>query len=137
VKVSLHDIDSRCGFAVISLYTVAGLWVGAWAFGAPQESANLGLRAWIAVVFSAVVAIALAHVFYYAAVRRIGATIPVLVILAQPFVVFSISSVVFHERLSGLQLLSGLVLLVGSGLSVWAQQHLRTRPRVGTTTEST
>ena len=136
VKVSLHDIDSRCGFAVISLYTVAGLWVGALAFGAPQECASMSLRPWIATVFSAIVAIALAHVFYYAAVKRIGATIPMLVILAQPFVVFSISSVVFHERLGVLQLLSGVVLLAGSGLSVWAQQHLRARPSPGETAES-
>ena len=136
VKVSLHDIDSRCGFAVISLYTVAGLWVGAVAFGAPQECASMGLRPWIATVFSAIVAIALAHVFYYTAVKRIGATIPMLVILAQPFVVFSISSVVFHERLGTLQLLSGVVLLAGSGLSVWAQQHLRTRPAPVATAKS-
>jgi len=128
VKVALHDIDSRCGFSVISLYTSVGLWVGAWAFGAPQDCVGMGVRPWAAVIFSAVTAIALAHVLYYTAVKRIGATIPMLVILAQPFVVFSISSVVFHERLSSIQLLFGLVLLAGSGLSVWAQQYLRAQP---------
>ena len=128
VKVTLHDIDSRCGFSVISLYTSVGLWGCAWAFGAPQECMGMGVRPWAAVIFSAVTAIALAHVFYYAAVKRIGATIPVLVILAQPFVVFGISSVVFQERLSGLQLLFGLVLLAGSGLSVLAQRCLRPAP---------
>ena len=132
VKAALHDIDSRCGFSVISLYTAVGLWAGAWAFGAPQECTSLGWRPWAVVVFSAVTAIALAHVFYYIAVKRIGATIPMLVILAQPFIVFSISSVVFNERLSTLQLLFGMVLLAGSGLSVWAQQHLRPRPRADT-----
>ncbi len=32
---------------------------------------------------------------------------------------------VFHERPSGIQLLFGVILLLGSALSVWAQQHLR------------
>jgi drug/metabolite transporter (DMT)-like permease len=57
--------------------------------------------------------------------RRIGATIPALVVLAQPFVVFAISNVVFGESLNARQLLSGLVLLGGAALAIWAQKHLR------------
>ncbi len=79
-------------------------------------------------VVSGITAIALGHVFFYTAIKRIGATIPSLVILGQPLVVFSISSVVFHERLNGLQLLFGLFLLGGAALSVWAQEHIRIRP---------
>ncbi|WP_455233900.1 EamA family transporter [Thiogranum longum] len=86
------------------------------------------LCGWIAVVVSGITAIALGHVFFYTAIKRIGATIPSLVILGQPLVVFSISSVVFHERLNGLQLLFGLFLLGGAALSVWAQEHIRIRP---------
>jgi drug/metabolite transporter (DMT)-like permease len=56
--------------------------------------------------------------------RRIGATIPALVILAQPFIVLTVSYIVFGESLNGLQLLFGLVLLAGSALAIWAQQHL-------------
>jgi drug/metabolite transporter (DMT)-like permease len=56
--------------------------------------------------------------------RRIGATIPALVILAQPFIVLTVSYIVFGESLNGLQLLFGLVLLAGSALAVWAQQQL-------------
>lgn len=126
-KVAFRDIDSRSGFAVITIYTVVGLWVCALLFGKPAEARDLGLRPWGAVVFSGITAIALGHVFFYAAIKRIGATIPSLVILAQPFVVFSISSVVFHERLNVLQLVFGTLLLAGSALAVWAQQHLRPR----------
>jgi len=45
--------------------------------------------------------------------------------LAQPFSVLAISNVVFGESLNALQLLFGVVLLAGSALSIWAQQHLR------------
>ncbi|MBM4029092.1 MAG: DMT family transporter [Planctomycetes bacterium] len=128
VRIAFRDIDSRASFSVMSIYTAAGLAACAFLFGAPAQALALDARAWIAVVISAVTAIALGHTLYYAAIKRIGATIPMLVILAQPFVVLSLSSVIFHERLNGVQLLFGGALLVGSGLSVWAQQHLRAEP---------
>jgi drug/metabolite transporter (DMT)-like permease len=131
VRLAFRDTDSRISFSVISIYTMVGLGLGAWLFGTPAAVLQMDLRGWAAVVISGVLAIALGHVFYYAAIRRIGATIPMLVILVQPFAVFGLSSVVFHERLSGWQLFFGVVLLAGAALSVWAQQHLRTPEPVG------
>ena len=138
VKIAFREIDSRSGFAVISIYTVIGLWIGVFVFGRPSACAampffawislvisGLTVSAWSAVIVSGITAIALGHVLYYATLKRIGATIPSLVILAQPLVVFSISSVVFQERLNGLQLLFGLLLLGGAALSVCAQGHLK------------
>jgi drug/metabolite transporter (DMT)-like permease len=69
--------------------------------------------------------IAWGHVLYYAAMKRLGATIPGLVILTQPFIVLAISHVVFGESLSVLQLLFGVVLLAGSALAIWSQGHLK------------
>jgi drug/metabolite transporter (DMT)-like permease len=124
VRISFRETDSRSGFSVISIYTFAGLSVFAMLFGRPGDCVKLGTGQWTAVVISGVLSIALAHALYYAALRRIGTTIPAIVILAQPFIVFAISHIVFGESLSGLQLLFGLVLLTGSALAVWAQQHL-------------
>ncbi len=128
VKLALRDIDSRSGFSVISLYTTAGLWLCAVLLGHPGRALDLDGAAWTAIVISAILSIALAHVLFYAAIRRIGATIPMLVNLSLPFIVFSMSGVIFHERLEALQLLSGVVLLLGSASSIWAQQHLRGTP---------
>ncbi len=135
VKIALRDIDSRTGFSVISLYTTAGLWICAILLGHPGQALHMGIYPWTAIVVSAITAIALAHVLFYAAIRRIGATIPMLVVLSLPFLVFSMSSVFFHERLNALQLLSGVVLLLGSASSIWAQQHLRIAPSRGTAQE--
>jgi drug/metabolite transporter (DMT)-like permease len=124
VKIALRDIDSRSGFSVISLYTTAGLWVCALLLGHPGRALHLDVAPWAAIVVSAILSIALAHVLFYASIRRIGATIPMLVNLSLPFMVLGMSSVIFHERLDTLQLLSGVVLLLGSASSIWAQQHL-------------
>ena len=128
VKIALRDIDSRSGFSVISLYTTVGLWVCASWWGHPAQALHLAFPAWTAVVVSAILSIALAHVLWYAAIRRIGTTIPMLVVLSQPFIVFSLSSVIFHERLNAMQLFSGVILLLGAASSIWAQQHLQAKP---------
>ena len=128
VRIAFRDIDPRASFSVMSIYAAIGLSVCAAIWGKPSQIISLDVQAWIMVLISSVTAIALGHVFYYTAIRRIGATIPMLVILAQPFVVFSLSSAIFHERLNGTQLLFGGVLLAGAGLSIWAQGHLRSEP---------
>jgi drug/metabolite transporter (DMT)-like permease len=125
VRIAFKDIDSRHSFSVISIYTVAGLCVFGLLFGQLGDCLRMGARQWVCVVVSGVMCIALAHVLYYAAMRRVGATIPALVILAQPFIVLAISYVVFGESMNIFQLLFGVVLLIGSALAIWAQQHLK------------
>ena len=124
-KIAFKDIDSRHGFSVLSIYTVGGLFVLAFLFGRVDDCVKMGLWQWACVVFSGVTSIALSHTLYYSAMRRIGATIPALVLLAQPFIVLAISYVVFGESLNIFQLLFGVVLLAGSGLAIWAQEHLK------------
>jgi len=126
VRVAFKDVDSRQGFSVISIYTVGGLLVPALLFGDVGQCVEMGVRQWACVVISAVTAIALAHVLYYAAIKRIGATIPAIVILAQPFAVLAISHVVFNESLNAMQILHGVALLAGAGFAILAQQHLKT-----------
>lgn len=123
-KVAFKDIDSRLAFSVTSIYTTAGLALLAFLFGNVGKSLSLGAWQWSSVIISAITAIALGHTFYYAAMRRIGATIPALIVLAQPFLVLAFSYIVFGESLNIPQVLSGLVLLTGSALAIWAQKNL-------------
>jgi drug/metabolite transporter (DMT)-like permease len=122
--VAFRDIDVREGFAVMSFYTAIVLWAFALFFGAPIGAFQIGFRPWLAVISSAIMGISLGHVLYYAAIKRIGATIPMLIVLAQPFTVLSVSRIVFGERMNALQLISGLVLLSGAAIAIWAQEHL-------------
>ncbi|UCD81142.1 MAG: DMT family transporter [Desulfobacterales bacterium] len=124
VRMAFRDIDSRSGFSAISIYTVAGLAVFGLAFGDLGDCAGLGAEQWVVVILSAILCIALAHVLYYTAMRRIGATIPALVVLAQPAAVLAISHFVFGESMKVMQLGFGAVLLLGAGLAIWAQKKL-------------
>ena len=80
---------------------------------------------WACVVISGVISIAMGHVLFYIAIKRIGATIPGLALLSTPFIVLAISYIAFGETLSLFQWLFGFVLLAGSALAIWAQQHLK------------
>ncbi|MFZ2147657.1 MAG: DMT family transporter, partial [Sedimentisphaerales bacterium] len=124
-RIAFKEIDSRQGFSVISIYTVGGLFVLAVLFGRIGDCVKMGAWQWACVVISGATAIALSHTLYYSAMRHIGATIPGLVMLAQPFIVLAISNVVFGESLNVFQLLFGVVLLGGSGLAIWSQEHLK------------
>jgi drug/metabolite transporter (DMT)-like permease len=125
VKITFKNIDSRAGFSVISIYTLFGLCVLAFIFGRPRDCFEMGVWPWACVIISGVTAIGIGHVLYYVAIKRIGVTIPTLVILAQPFMVFVISNIFFGEYLNGLQWFFGVVLLIGAALAILAQHHLR------------
>jgi drug/metabolite transporter (DMT)-like permease len=125
VKIAFKNIDSRAGFSVISIYTVFGLCVLAFIFGRPQECLHMGSWPWACVIISGVTAIGIGHVLYYVAMKRIGATIPALVVLAQPFIVFAVSNIFFGESLDVLQWFFGVALLAGAAFAIRAQQHLR------------
>lgn len=125
IKIAFKDTDSRVGFSVISIYMVVGLGVLAAVFGKPGDCLKMGAWPWACVVISGVTSIGLSHVLYYTTIRRIGATIPSLVLLSTPFVVLAISSIAFGETLNRFQWLFGIVLLGGSALAIWAQEHLK------------
>ncbi len=125
VKGFLSGYDSRISFAVVSLYTTVALAIAAVLFGRPADCLAMPPAGWILIVVSGVVSIALSHSFYYAAIKRIGASIPSLVTLAQPFGVFVVSSIIFAERLTIIQWIFGIILIAGASVAVWAQEHLK------------
>ena len=126
VKTVFRNTDSRIGFSLMSIYTVIGLSALAFLFGHPADCLKIPPFLWFCVIVSGVTSIGLSHVLYYVAIKRIGATIPALTLFATPLLVFAISSITFHERLSLTQCLFGLILLSGSALAIYSQQHLKT-----------
>ncbi|MHA1572126.1 MAG: DMT family transporter [Alphaproteobacteria bacterium] len=124
-RATLRQIDARVSFSVIVLYATLGLTILAVLFGAPAQCRRLTASHWWAVVVSGIFSIALAHVFFYAAIRRIGATIPSIILLASPFAVLAVSAVWFGETLNRWQWVFGLVLIAGSALAIQSQGRLR------------
>jgi drug/metabolite transporter (DMT)-like permease len=124
VRHFFRDVESRTGFAVIAVYTTVGLLVLALIFGEPLQGLHIPPGAWAAVVGSGLLGIAFGHVFYYVAIKRIGATISALFMLITPLGVYAVTSHLFGETLGVKQWIAGLVLLLGAALVLWSQRSL-------------
>lgn len=128
VKYWLGDVDSRLSFSVITVYTVIGQGVLAFIFGRPADCLSFDAVRWGYIIISGITGIALGHMFYYAAIRRIGATIPTMFLLLRPFTVLLFSAVLFRERLTAGQWLFGILLITGSSFFIFAQRRRKEGP---------
>ncbi len=124
VKINFKNIDSRNAFAVIAIYNLLIFTILAALFGDVSSIATIKWQPWLYIIISSIVGIALCNVLYYVAIKRIGATIPSMTILAAPFIVVIFSKPIFHESLNKYQWLCGLILLAGCALAIWSQEHL-------------
>lgn len=122
VKALLGEVDARLSFSVITVYTFFGLGLLAFVLGRPSDCLTLSAGRWSYVILSAMSGIAIGHVLYYSAIRKIGPSIPTLFILLRPFTVLLCSAILFGERLTAGQWLFGLLLVGGSAFFVRAQQ---------------
>ncbi|MBL7215406.1 MAG: DMT family transporter [Phycisphaerae bacterium] len=124
-KVMFKNTDSRINFSVITLYMVAGLGTLAFLFGKPAQLLDMNAKGWFNLITSGISAIALAHVFYYIAIQRIGATIPAMTLLSTPLFTIVTSRLIFHEMLTRSQLAFGAILITGAAAAILAQRDLQ------------
>ena len=124
IRVCLKDVNSRSSFSVVSLYSGIGLGTAALCFGDVSQCLDLSLKLWGILILSSVLGIVFGHICFYAAVRRLGTTIPALVILVQPFTILLMSILAFGETLSLTQGLFGIILILGAASAIWAQKDL-------------
>jgi drug/metabolite transporter (DMT)-like permease len=124
IKVLLKNEDSTASFTAVSVYTAIGLGILAFAFGKPSQCTGFSPFVWFLLILSSLTSITTSHITFYASIKRIGSTIPTLVVLAQPFLVLLVSGPLFGERLVGMQWFFGILLIVGAALAIKAQEHL-------------
>ncbi|MGE3850690.1 MAG: DMT family transporter [Planctomycetota bacterium] len=131
VRRFMARFPSVTSFAVISQYTaivlvLMMLLVGRHS-GADALSMPGGHFAFLLV--SAVVGIALGHVFYYISINSLGVAVSAGVIQLQPFVVAAFSASLFNEHLSPLQWSCGGLAISGAFMMLWIQRRITRRQR--------
>lgn len=127
-RAAFRHINSVHGFAVICVYTVIGL--GAIMRVVSRRFTELPVQpvVWMALAVSGVLPIAVGHALYYAGMKRIGATVASLILLASPAIVLAISSVRFGERLVLRQWPWAGVLLAGCVCAILARPRKDEKP---------
>jgi drug/metabolite transporter (DMT)-like permease len=128
VKRPSAELGSIRSFGIISFITSALLLPLTIAFGKIDTPFHAGTQVNFILIISAVTCITLAHVFYYVAIHEIGVALAQSLQLLCPAGALGLSALIFHERLTRLQLLSAILLLIGAFLA------MRTKPIATTET---
>ncbi len=126
VRYYMHEVHPVFAFAAISLYTAAGLITVMLLAGQQHGFAVTAFAQmqWGMLAASALIGIALAHVFYYVSIARLGVAVSAGVILLQPFFTGASSYFIFAERLTPAQWISGLVAVGGAIVMLRRQQRI-------------
>lgn len=123
VRYFLHGINPSVAFGVVSNYVSLGTLSAMFAFGDYEELLSLSLQKWFILASSAVLGIALGHIFLYSAVSRLGAAITSGAQTLIPFPTMLLAGWVLQERMTRLEWGAGLTMVVGTGVLLVAQQQ--------------
>lgn len=129
VRYTMHGVPSVYSFSAISSLTAAVMVILMLGLGADHGAGVLSLT-WPligVVVVSAILGIAIGHIFYYAAIARLGVAVTGAVVQLAPFLCGAGSVVIFHEVLTRWQWIGGFVMLIGGAVLLRAERH-RARP---------
>jgi drug/metabolite transporter (DMT)-like permease len=145
VRRCMHGFHPVTAFAAISQYTALVmvalmLGLGADQFGASAgatarhdfglSALSLGGEQFALLMLSAVIGIALGHVFYYISIARLGVAVSSGVIQLQPFGVAIGSYLFFGQSMSRLQVATGSVAVGGAVLLLWVQLRVSRQARL-------
>jgi len=125
VRRNMQAFDSRLSFGIIALYTALGTFVLMLFVGNYSVVWQLSPFLILMILLSAIIGIAIAHVFYYVAVKRIGVAIASSFNLISAFLTAVFSWILFQEILTAVQWVAGLLLISGAMLLLWAQEKVK------------
>jgi drug/metabolite transporter (DMT)-like permease len=125
IRRAVTVVDPSDSFVVVSGYTTVALAVLAFVFGSPAKIFDVPFWVNVILVLSGIGCIALAHTTYYIAIRGLGVSICATFVLLSSLLVIVLSYFIFGEKLTGGQLVSGLVLLMGSAVVIWTSNASR------------
>jgi drug/metabolite transporter (DMT)-like permease len=118
VKRPSAELGSIRSFGIVSFITSALLLPLTILFGKIGTPIHVAATVNVILIISAVTCITLAHVLYYVAIQEIGVALAQTLQLLCPLGAIALSAWIFHERLTGIQIVSALVLLVGAFLAM-------------------
>lgn len=128
VRYCMRGIPPVASFTTIAVYTASAMVALMVLFGERHGAAVFDLSPLLLtyLIVSAVLGIAVGHIFYYKSIERLGVAISGSIIQLSPFLGAAASMVIFDEPLTKLQWMCGFVMLGGGWLLLRAE---RARPR--------
>ncbi len=135
VRKCMKGYSARLSFGVISLYPAPALLALMFLVGDWRPILHIGLWWWFLIWVSAVAGIALGHVFFFRGIHAIGPIASEGSLLLIPFLTSVLAYFTLGERLTRVQWIGGLALVLGCAflLAAKARLHLREEMAPSTT----
>ena len=121
VRKFLRDDPPLLAFGVVGQFVAAGCFALLLIKGDPSGVSSITLEGWAMLISSSILGIGLAHVFLYAAMQRLGASISQMARLVLPFLTMFIAWLALGETLSTVEWMAG-VGMVGGGAVILSSQ---------------
>ena len=123
VRKYMHGVNSVLAFATICQYTAAAMVALMFIFGRNWGTDPLSFTGaeMVKLLGSALIGIAIGHVFYYFSIARLGVAVTAGVLQLQPFLVAIGSYIFFREVLSAPQWLGGVIAVSGAMMMLSVQ----------------
>jgi drug/metabolite transporter (DMT)-like permease len=125
VRQFMRDIHPIHSFGVVSQFVSMGTLVAMFCFGEPVRLGDIDARAWIELIVSSVLGIALGHILLYTAIHRTGAAIASGVHSVTPFITAALALAFLDESMSGIEWSGGIAMVLGAVTLLSAQSAVR------------
>jgi|GEM_PF-2437074 len=125
IKNYIRHIDSTRGCSIVMTFGLIPVALLAWILGKPCLFTQLPQKVLVLLFLSSVFNLYLPHVGIYWVIRRVGVTITQTALLGTAFVTAIFSWIIYSEKLSSMQWVSGLVLIFGAILVLTAQRYMQ------------
>jgi drug/metabolite transporter (DMT)-like permease len=120
---SAEPADSAPTAAIMLSATAVGWTAAAVIFGRPVLPADVPMDAWWALFGIGLLATAVAMQTFYAGARRIGAAQASLVSTVEPVYTITLAALLLHETLTPIQILGGIMVIIGVIVAQTGQQR--------------
>jgi len=129
VRYFLKSVSPLFSFAFVAQLVSIGTLTGMFIWGDYQVLGTIDQKAWAMLVGSAILGIALGHVFLYAAIARYGASIATAAQTATPFVTVFLAWLFIGEKMAMAQWPAGVAMVLGTIALMRSQQCLEKESR--------
>ncbi len=127
IRLCLGGFPLRLSFGVVSLYTAGALLALMFIFGDYSALGGLGdktIKIWLLLAASGVVGMIFSHLLYYRGIHGIGPVISTGMLMATPFLTYIGAWIFLGEKMTRIQMLGGVVIVVGGALLVGSKARI-------------
>ena len=129
VRYFMQEVRPMVAFGIVAQYVSVGTIILMGVYGSEGSIEKLSADSnwgWVLVISTALLGVLIAHVFFYVALLRLGASITSSFQMLSPFLTYLVASLYLGESMEGgpRAWAAGIALVAGGLLLLWAQEKI-------------